>query len=94
MQLSLHAPDLGPLRFADIDGRVVHHRQERVHPLAGPFTPPDIADLPRADIVVSYPGADAALIHAVVCRPAAVLGSGPSQPQERDDRARAVAPRP
>jgi hypothetical protein len=39
------------------------HLAER---LATPFTAHDVVELPRVDVVLSYPGADAALIHAAL----------------------------
>jgi L-asparaginase len=88
---AFQAPDLGPLGFADTDGRVVfHHRQERAHTLATPFTPRDAVDLPRVDIVLSYPGADAALIHAAVTAGAAgivVAGTGSGRPTAEQEEA-------
>jgi len=66
---SFAAPDTGPLGYADADGKVVfYHWPERVTSSRGlfPGALTEIKDLPRVDIVVSYVGADGALIDAAV----------------------------
>lgn len=85
--------DLGPLGFVDPDGTVIfHHREERPWPVL------DVAEsaVPRVDLVVSYPGADGALIDAAVAAGAAGLvsagtGAGFPTPAEQEALARAVA---
>lgn len=59
--------DLGPLGYADSDGRILYyHRPLRPHTTATEFDLGRIDALPRVDIVVSYLGADGALIDAAV----------------------------
>lgn len=81
------SPDLGPLGFADADGKVVfYHRSER-HPGALPAFTPEGDRLPRVDIVVSYVGADATMVDAAVAAGAAGIvsaatGAGRPTPDE------------
>src|SRR6201993_1516998 len=50
--------DLGPLGFADSDGKIVYYHQPlRKHTLATEFDPRGLESLPRVDIVLSYVGA-------------------------------------
>ncbi len=57
----------GPLGWIDGDGRVViAHRPGRGQSLRGRFADADLRALPRVDVVVSYQGADGALIDAAV----------------------------
>jgi L-asparaginase len=57
----------GPLGWVDGDGRVVlAHRPGRGTKLRGAFTARDLRALPRVDVVVSYQGADSALVDAAV----------------------------
>ena len=81
----LHAfqsPDLGPLGHTDPDGRVVFaHAPLRAHTIATEFDVRRIEALPRVDVVLSYVGADGALIDAAVAAGAhgivsAGLGTG------------------
>ena len=62
--------DLGPLGYADADGRVVYyHAPVRPHTTATEFSVAELGDgtdLPRVDIVVSYVGADGTMIDAAV----------------------------
>ena len=59
--------DLGPIGFADTDGAVVfYHGSDRRHTLQSEFDIRRLTELPRVDVVVSYVGADGALIDAVV----------------------------
>ncbi|HYY88634.1 MAG TPA: asparaginase, partial [Chloroflexota bacterium] len=59
--------DLGPLGYADADGRVAFsHRPDKKHTLQTEFDVFGLAALPRVDVVVSYVGADGALIDAAV----------------------------
>lgn len=88
------APDTGPLGYADADGRIVfYHRHIRPggrFPLAG------LNELPRVDIVLSYVGADGALVDAAVAAGArgvvsAGTGAGRATPAEERALDRAVA---
>ena len=85
--------DLGPLGFVDPDGSVVfHHREERPPPIL------DVTEadpIPRVDVVVSYPGADGALVDAAVAAGAAGIvsagtGAGFPTPAEHTALLRAV----
>lgn len=90
---AFHSPDLGPLGFADADGRVVYyHRAERL------WDPPpfrlETARLPRVDVVVSYVGADGTMVDAAVAAGAAGVvsagtGAGWPTPAELDALRRA-----
>ncbi|HYN68690.1 MAG TPA: asparaginase, partial [Candidatus Eisenbacteria bacterium] len=70
--------DLGPLGYADSDGRILYyHRPLRPHTTATEFDLRRIDALPRVDIVVSYLGADGALIDAAVAAGArAIISAG------------------
>jgi len=80
--------DLGPLGYADADGKVVYyHRPMRRHTVGAVFDVRGMAGLPRVDIVLSYVGADAALIVAAVTAGAtgivsAATGAGRPTPAE------------
>jgi L-asparaginase len=59
--------DLGPLGFADADGKVIYyHAPLRKHTTATEFDVRATQALPRVDIVVSYANADGAMIEAAV----------------------------
>ena len=59
--------DLGPLGVADADGRVVYyHSPARKHTADTEFDLRSAQSLPRVDIVLSYVGADGAMIEAAV----------------------------
>jgi L-asparaginase len=81
------SPDLGPLGYADADGKVVYyHRSERQSGDLPAFTP-EADSLPRVDIVVSYVGADATMVDAAVAAGAsgivsAATGAGRPTPAE------------
>jgi L-asparaginase len=83
--------DLGPLGYADNDGRVVfYHRPARPHTTQTVFQPDDIANLPRVDVVVSYIGADGALIDAAVAAGARGIvsaGTGAGRPTPGENAA-------
>jgi L-asparaginase len=87
--------DLGPLGYADNDGRVVfYHRPARPHTTQTVFQPDDIANLPRVDVVVSYIGADGTLIDAAVAAGARGIvsaGTGAGRPTPGEDAALARA---
>ncbi len=89
--------DLGPLGYADADGRVVfYHAPTRKHTVQTEFDVRSLDDLPRVDVVVSYIGADGALIDAAVAAGAqgivsAGTGAGRPTPAEEAALARAHA---
>jgi L-asparaginase len=82
--------DLGPLGYADNDGRVLfYHRPNRPHTTATEFRIGE-AGLPRVDVVVSYLGADASMIEAVVkagARGIISAGTGAGRPTPAEDAA-------
>jgi L-asparaginase len=86
----------GPLGWVDGDGRVVlNHRPVRGATLRGSFAAIDLRDLPRVDIVVTYQGADGALIDAAVAAGArgivsAATGAGYPTPAEVEALERAT----
>lgn len=88
--------DLGPLGYADVDGRVLYyHRPARQHTTQTVFDPDKITDLPRVDVVVSHIGADGSLIDAAVAAGArgivsAGTGAGRPTPGENEALDRAV----
>jgi L-asparaginase len=94
---SFQAPDAGPLGFADADGRVFWtHRVEQPHTTATEFDVGAQETLPRVDVVVSYVGADGALIDAAVAAGAAGIvaastGAGRPTPLEDEALDRAAA---
>ena len=87
--------DLGPLGFADADGKVVYyHRPERKHTTETEFDVRSAQSLPRVDVVVSYVNADGVLIEAAAKAGAkgivsAATGAGRPTPKEDEafDRA-------
>jgi L-asparaginase len=80
--------DLGPLGFADADGKVIYyHQPTRRHTVDTEFDVRGMSSLPRVDIVVSYVGADATMIEAAVTAGArgivsAATGAGRPTPAE------------
>jgi L-asparaginase len=94
---TFQARDLGPLGYADGDGNIgYYHRPERLHTLGTDFDVATLQELPRVDIVVSYVGADATVIDALVAAGARGLvsaGTGAGRPTPAEDAAldRAVA---
>jgi L-asparaginase len=88
---AFRAPDAGPLGYADADGRVVWlHRSEQVHTTGTAFDVEALETLPRVDVVVSYVGADGALIDAAVAAGAAGIvsaGTGAGRPTPLEDEA-------
>jgi L-asparaginase len=80
--------DLGPLGFADADGKVLYyHTPTRRHTTATEFDVGAMQSLPRVDIVVSYANADGAMIEAAVKAGAkgivsAATGAGRPTPAE------------
>lgn len=89
------ARDLGPLGYADADGRVViYHRPVRV-PEGLTFDVQDLHTLPRVDVVLSYVGADSVMIDAAVAAGArgivcAGTGAGRVTPAEEEALSRAI----
>src|SRR5579884_4329731 len=83
--------DLGPLGYADADGRVLfYHLPARPHTTATEFDVRGLDDLPRVDVVVSYIGADGALIDAAVAAGARGIvsaGTGAGRPTPLEDEA-------
>jgi L-asparaginase len=83
--------DLGPIGFADADGSVVfYHASERRHTLRSEFDIRQLTQLPRVDVVVSYAGADGALIDAAVAAGARGIvsaGTGGGRPTPLEDQA-------
>jgi L-asparaginase len=89
--------DLGPLGYADNDGRVLfYHRPMRPHTGATEFDLARLTSLPRVDVVVSYLGADGTMIDAAVAAGArgivsAGTGAGRPTPSEIEALDRAAA---
>lgn len=83
--------DLGPLGYADADGRIVYyHRSSRRHTPDTEFDVRALAALPRVDVVVSYVGADGAMIDAAVAAGARGIvsaGTGAGRPTPAEDEA-------
>jgi L-asparaginase len=87
--------DLGPLGFADADGRVVYyHQPTRKHTTQTEFDVRTMRLLPRVDVVLSYVNADGAMIDAAAKAGAkgivsAATGAGRPTPAQDDafDRA-------
>jgi len=94
---TFQARDLGPLGYADNDGRVLfYHRPMRPHTSATEFDLAHLAVLPRVDVVVSYLGADGTMIDAAVAAGArgivsAGTGAGRPTPSEIEALDRASA---
>lgn len=87
--------DLGPLGYADADGRVLfYHRPVRPHTTATEFNVDELGELPRVDVVVSYVGADGVMIDAAVAAGAKGIvsaGTGAGRPTPGEDEALARA---
>lgn len=83
--------DLGPLGYADADGRVVYyHQPTRQHTLDTEFDVRALQSLPRVDVVVSYVGADGAMVDAAVAAGAQGIvsaGTGAGRPTPAEDEA-------
>jgi L-asparaginase len=83
--------DLGPLGYADADGRIVfYHRTERLHTVGTEFDVRGLDTLPRVDVVVSYVGADGTMIDAAVAAGAQGIvsaGTGAGRPTPLEDKA-------
>lgn len=82
--------DLGPLGYADGDGKIVYyHAPLRKHTTETEFDVRHLQALPRVDVVVSYVGADGAMIEAAAAAGArgivsAATGAGRPTPAEDD----------
>lgn len=89
--------DMGPLGFADADGKVVYyHRPARKHTVETEFDIRSAQSLPRVDVVLSYVGADGTMINAAVSAGAkgivsAATGAGRPTPLEDEAFDRAYA---
>lgn len=87
--------DLGPLGFADADGRVrYYHRTVKPHTTGTEFDVGGLESLPRVDVVVSHAGADGAMIDASVAAGAkgivcAATGAGRPTPAQDEALERA-----
>lgn len=83
--------DLGPLGYADNDGRVVYyHRPVRPHTIATEFDLSKLGELPRVDVVVTYLGADGTMVDASVAAGARGIvsaGTGAGRPTPGEDTA-------
>ena len=83
--------DLGPLGYADADGRVVfYHRPAKRHTTSSAFDWSTLGDLPRVDVIVSYVGSDAAFVDAAVAAGARGIvsaGTGAGRPTPEEDAA-------
>ncbi|WP_306317055.1 MULTISPECIES: asparaginase [unclassified Streptomyces] len=86
---AFRSPEFGPLGVADADGQVVYSRRPEETPPDPPFDPTALPGaLPRVDVVVSFLGADGALVDAAVAAGAAGivsagLGGGYPTPAEQ-----------
>ncbi|SRR5712692_2430626 len=83
--------DLGPLGYADADGKMVYyHRTAKRHTVETEFDVRNLQSLPRVDVVVSYVGADGAMIDAAVAAGAKGIisaGTGAGRPTPAEDEA-------
>ena len=83
--------DLGPLGFADGDGKIVYyHSPVRKHTTATEFDVRKLESLPRVDMVLSYVGADGTMIEAAAKAGAKGIvsaGTGAGRPTPAEDAA-------
>ncbi len=83
--------DLGPLGYADADGKVVYsHRTAKKHTVETEFDVGKLDLLPRVDVVVSYVGADGIMIEAAIAAGAKGIvsaGTGAGRPTPGEDKA-------
>ena len=83
--------DLGPLGFADGDGKIVfYHQPVRKHTVQTEFDVRNLDSLPRVDVVVSYVGADGTMIEAAAKAGAKGIvsaGTGAGRPTPAEDAA-------
>jgi L-asparaginase len=81
--------ELGPLGFVEADGEIVFHHRQEAWAAEGLFDVDRLGELPRVDVVLSYLGADGALIDASVRAGAAGIvsagtGGGFPAPAEQE----------
>jgi L-asparaginase len=83
--------DLGPLGYADGDGKIVfYHQPVRKHTVQTEFDVRSLDALPRVDVVVSYVGADGTMIEAAARAGAKGIvsaGTGAGRPTPAEDAA-------
>jgi L-asparaginase len=83
--------DLGPLGYADGDGKIVYYHQPlRRHTMDTEFDVRNLESLPRVDVVVSYVGADGTMIAAAAAAGAKGIvsaGTGAGRPTPAEDAA-------
>ncbi len=83
--------DLGPLGYADADGKVIYyHVHNKPHTTQTEFDVTGLESLPRADVVVSYVGADGVVIDALVAAGTKAIvsaGTGAGRPTPSEDEA-------
>jgi L-asparaginase len=83
--------DVGPLGFADADGKVVYyHDSTKRHSTQTEFHVQDLESLPRVDVVVSYIGADGVMIDAAAkagARGIVAAATGAGRPTPAEDEA-------
>jgi L-asparaginase len=83
--------DLGPLGFADADGKVVYyHQPEKKHTLQTEFDVREMQTLPRVDVVLSYVNADGVMIDAAAnagARGIVSAATGAGRPTPAQDEA-------
>jgi L-asparaginase len=88
---TFQARDLGPLGYADGDGRIrFYHHPALRHTTSSAFDWSSISDLPRVDVVVSYVGADGTMVDAAVAAGAKGIvsaGTGAGRPTPEEDKA-------
>ena len=88
---AFQARDLGPLGYADADGKVIYfHRLDKKHTVETEFDVRNLPSLPRVDVVVSYVGADGVMIDAAVAAGAKGIvsaGTGAGRPTPAEDQA-------
>lgn len=83
--------DLGPLGFADADGKVVYyHQPEKKHTTATEFDVREMKALPRVDVVLTYVNADGTMIDAAAsagARGIVSAATGAGRPTPAQDEA-------
>ena len=88
---TFQARDLGPLGYADADGKVVfYHRPTHKHTTGSEFDITGLEALPRVDVVISYVDADGTFIDAAVAAGAKGIvngGTGSGRPTPAEDAA-------
>lgn len=88
---AFQARDLGPLGFADADGKIIFfHQSVKKHTVDTEFDVRKLQSLPRVDVVVSYVGADGVMINAAVAAGAKGIvsaGTGAGRPTPAEDEA-------